>query len=528
MANMAMDEPPKKRGWLVWIGGALALILLLVIVSAFFIDEPVRRYIEHQVNQQLTVYSLRIGKVDLHPLTLSLDLEDVSLIQKRNPDPPMVLIPQWHASLEWTELLKANIVGDHVIKRPTVYVTRPQAKSELADPRKSYWQDRVRKIFPVRINELKIEDAEVTYFDHPKAQPLKLSHVQAELGDISNRAPEEDYPSTIRLDAQVFKAGRVALDGRANFLAKPLLALNVDFKLEHVLIEDLIGLTGRYNLQLTSGLLQADGRVEFAPWKKTADINEFVLEKAKADYVYRQHPRDEARRKEVARTAKEIQQKGEVVVYVKHGKVLHSEFGFVNKSTSREYRVFMTDVNAELDNFSNRLKDLKEGDAAAKVTGLFMGTGRTVAAGRFERENPDPAFDLDVRVVKTELKSFNEVLRAYANVDVSKGAFSFFSQIGVKDGQVTGYVKPIFGNVEVYDPKQDEDKAVTRKLYEAVVGGVVELLKNPRKEQVAAESDLSGPVANPKADTWQIVGTLIQNAFFKAVLPGLEKEHGRS
>ena len=117
-----------------------------------------------------------------------------------------------------------------------------------------------------------------------------------------------------------------------------------------------------------------------------------------------------------------------------------------------------------------------------------MGTGRTVAAGTFGRENPDPAFDLDVRIVKTELKSFNEVLRAYANIDVSKGAFSFFSRLSVKDGQVTGYVKPIFGNVEVYDPKQDEDKAVTRKLYEAVVGGVVELLKNPRTEQVAGTS----------------------------------------
>jgi len=525
---MAMDESPKRRGWMVWIGGTLAVILLLVIVAAFLIDEPVRRYIEHQVNRQLHVYSLRVGKLDLHPLTLSLDLEDVSLIQNRNPEPPMVVIPQWHASLQWTELLKANIVSDHVIKRPAVYVTRPQAKSELADPTKSTWQDAVRKIFPVRINELKIEDAEVTYFDHPKARPLKLSHVQVALGDISNRAPEQDYPSTIRLDAQLFKAGRVTLDGRANFLTKPVLALNSAFKLERVLIEDLIGLTGRYNLQLTSGLLQAEGRVEYAPWKKTADIKEFLLEEVKADYVYRKHPRDEAGRKEVAETAKEIQRKGEVVVYVKHGKVLHGQLGLVNKSTKPEYRVFMTDVNAELDNFSNRLKELKEGDAVAKVTGLFMGTGRTVAAGTFGREDPNPAFDLDVRIVKTELKSFNEVLRAYANVDVSKGAFSFFSQLSVKNGQVTGYVKPIFGNVEVYDPKQDEDKAVARKLYEAVVGGVVELLKNPRHDQVAAESDLSGPVANPQADTWQIVGSLIQNAFFKTILPGLEKERGRS
>lgn len=523
-----MEESPKKHRWLLWLGGALVVLLLLAITVAFFIDEPLRGFIENKVNQQLKGYSLRIGKLDLHPATLSLDLEDVNLIQKRHPDPPMVMIPKWHASIQWTELLKANVVSDHLITRPTVYVTRPQAKSELADPRKSTWQDAVRQIFPVRVNALKVEDAEVTYFDHPKAMPLKLSRLQFEAGDISNRGPEQDYPSTIRLDAQLFKAGRVTLDGKANFLTKPLAAMNVDFKLERVLIEDLIGLTGRYNLQLTSGVVQAEGRVEYAPWKQRADIKEFLLEDVKADYVYRKHPRDDARREEAAKVAKEAQQKSELVVYVKHGKMLHSDFGFVNKSTSPEYRVFMTDVNAELDNFSNRLKDLNEGDAVAKVTGQFMGSGRTVAAGRFERENPNPAFDLDVRIVKTDLKSFNEVLRAYGDVDVSKGAFSFFSQLGVKDGQITGYVKPIFGNVEVYDPKQDEDKAMTRKVYEAVVGGVVELLKNPKREQVAAEADLSGPVKNPKADTWQVVGTLIQNAFFKAILPGLEKGRGRS
>jgi len=517
-----------RHGWRAWVVGILAVVLALVIGSVFLMDEPVRRYIEHQVNRQLHVYSLHVGKLDLHPLALSLDLENVSIVQNRHPDPPIVVIPQWHASLQWTELMKTNIVSDHVIKHPVVNVTRSQVKSELANPTKSGWQDALRAIFPVRINELKVEDAEVTYFDHPKARPLKLSHLQFEAGDISNRAQEQDYPSTIRFDAQLFKAGRVTFGGRANFLTKPLLALNGDFTLERVLIEDLIGLTGRYNVQLRSGQLQAEGQVEYAPWKKTADINHFLLEDVKADYVYRKHPRDEAGREEVVATVKEMQRKDEVTVYVKHGKVLHSEFGFVNKSTNPEYRVVMMDVNAEFDNISNRLKELKQCNAVAKVTGLFMGTGRTVAAGTFGREDPNPAFDLDVRIVKMELKSLNDVLRAYADIDVSKGALSFFSQLSVKDGQVTGYVKPMFGDVEVYDPQQDKDKAMTRKWYEAVVGGVVGLLKNPRTEQVAAQPDLSGPVTNPQADTWQIVATLIQNAFFKAILPRLEQERGRS
>ena len=30
---------------------------------------------------------------------------------------------------------------------------------------------------------------------------------------------------------------------------------------------------------------------------------------------------------------------------------------------------------------------------------------------------------------------------------------------------------------------------------------------------------MSGPVENPHANTWQIVERLVQNAFFKAILP---------
>jgi len=69
---------------------------------------------------------------------------------------------------------------------------------------------------------------------------------------------------------------------------------------------------------------------------------------------------------------------------------------------------------------------------------------------------------------------------------------------------------------------------MTKKVYEAVVGGVKELLKNRPQQQVAAETDVSGPVPNPRADTWRIVATLIQNAFFQAILPGLEKEYGKA
>ena len=506
------------------------MLTVAVLVVAAVVDEPVRRYVEQRVNDQLQVkgYTLHIGKLDLHPLSFSLDLDHVSLVQNRHPEPPIAQVLKWHASVQWTELFKGRFVSDHLLQRPAINITRPQAKTGLQDPQHDMWQDAVRKIFPIQIDTLKVEDADITYYDHPKARPLELTQVQFEASNISNHGPEQEYPSTVKLDARLFTKGHFKAEGSVNFLAEPFAGINVDFDLKNIPVEGFIGVTGRYSLLLKDGVLTANGRAEYSPWKQVADIRDLLLQEVKADYVYRRHPRDEAKRKQVAETVEQASKTPILVVTVKRGKVLGSEFGFVNKSADPDYRVFMGDVNADLDNFSTSLMDLSGGEAVVKLTGRFMGTGRTVVAGTFRPEKPNPDFDLDIQIVKTDMKAMNQVLRAYTDMDLSKGHMSMFSELSIKNGRVNGYVKPIFKEVEVYDPNQDSDKAWTKKVYETVIEGVVELLKNEERQQVAAETDLSGPVPSPRADTWQIVGTLIRNAFFKAILPGLEKEYGKA
>ena len=50
----------------------------------------------------------------------------------------------------------------------------------------------------------------------------------------------------------------------------------------------------------------------------------------------------------------------------------------------------------------------------------------------------------------------------------------------------------------------------------------VDLLENHGTEDVATKATIKGPLENPNASTWEIVSRLVQNAFFKAILPGLE------
>jgi hypothetical protein len=115
-------------------------------------------------------------------------------------------------------------------------------------------------------------------------------------------------------------------------------------------------------------------------------------------------------------------------------------------------------------------------------------------------------------------------LRAHAKFDVASAVFSVYSEMHVKNGRIEGYVKPLFHDLVVYDSEQDSDKSFGQKMKERVVNVVGKVLKNRQREQVATVVPISGPVQNPKAGTLETVLGLVQNAFIKAILPGLERE----
>src|SRR4029453_14174738 len=100
-----------RRHWMA-IGIPIAVILVLADAIAFLIDEPLRRYTEAKTNHALKGYTARIGKLDFHPIGLSLDLGGVVVTQGAHPDPPVLRLERLSASVHWRALLSGKLVGD--------------------------------------------------------------------------------------------------------------------------------------------------------------------------------------------------------------------------------------------------------------------------------------------------------------------------------------------------------------------------------------------------------------------------------
>jgi hypothetical protein len=178
------------------------------------------------------------------------------------------------------------------------------------------------------------------------------------------------------------------------------------------------------------------------------------------DYVYTGGPAP-VNAEAVKEVAEEVTDAPDLILRADEVNIVNGDVGFMNRAAEPNYRVFLTRLEMHLTNFSNQLT---EGATFARLTGQFMGSGQTLVGATFEPETQGPAFGLAASIENTQMQAMNDLLLAHGNFDVEAGLFSLYAELRVRDGTVGGYVKPLFREVEVFDPNQD--KGFFQTLYE--------------------------------------------------------------
>src|SRR5262249_19947339 len=278
-----------RRLW-IFVGIPLAIILVIAYAIAFMIDEPLRRYTEAKMNRALKGYTVRIKKLDFHPHGFSLDLLGVTLVQDAHADPPVAEIPYWHSSVNWKALLRGRVVGDMLIDRPKVYMNLAQARKEIADPtpvKQRGWQEALEAAYPLKVNEFRINQADITYQDQGPFKPLHLRNFNFVASNIRNvKSKERVYPSEIHVDTAVFESWHVRVHGRADLLAEPSATFKGQAALEHIELDYFKPITNRYNLTVEKGVLSAKGDFEYGNQVRQANLQEATIDGVHIEYTH--------------------------------------------------------------------------------------------------------------------------------------------------------------------------------------------------------------------------------------------------
>lgn len=134
-----------------------------------------------------------------------------------------------------------------------------------------------------------------------------------------------------------------------------------------------------------------------------------------------------------------------------------------------------------------------------------------------------PAFDMNLTLAETQLTAFNEMLKAYANADVNKGSMSLYAEMATRNGEFTGYVKPVIKDLDVLGPEDRKD-SFFHKIYEGLAGTAGSIVTNPKQDQVATKVELKGKLSDVKVSSLYAVIELLRNAFIQALVPAIDQD----
>jgi hypothetical protein len=528
-ADPQPDHRPASRRWGVghWILAVLATIAVIIYIASFFLDSIVRQRVLKEMNSKLVGYHTTLRHAHVQLLNGSLYLTGLVVHQDKHPEPPVADMRQMAFHIQWREIFTGHVVADVLLTHPHVHINLLQLRAEKADPvplSQKGWQDAIQAIYPLKINVFRIRDGELTYIDTDPSRPLHFSDLTFRADNIRNiHYRAEVYPSPFHAESVVFDRGRMTIDGKANFLTKPLPSMLAQYWVEKIPLSQFEPELQRANVHIHGGIFESKGLMEYTPKMERFDVGEATVDGVHLDYVHTAEsaPAETERVKVVKEAAAKVTNERNVLLKVHQVSLINSDIKFLDEAADPHFSLEIADLNLKAENLSNHFS---EGPARISLTGKLMGTGNTTMTAVLRPSNNGPDLDFDLAAQDVDLTKLNDLLRAYGKFDVAAGKVSVFMQMSMKNHYMTGYVKPLFTDIKVYDSQKDAKKPLLKKAYEVAIGGAAKLLKNRSTKEVATKIDISGPVNTPNVSVWQAVGQFIQNAFVKAIFPGYEHE----
>jgi len=252
-------------------------------------------------------------------------------------------------------------------------------------------------------------------------------------------------------------------------------------------------------------------------WQEHAIVGRIVFERPELNFV------DGGARKEQSQTGEGTDWQDQVdkliSITLDEVRVVDGRVTFRNFNSKPQVNLTATDVNASLYNLTNAADARGERIARFEGKAAILGSAPLEASARFDPFKDFTDFDFRLRVTDIDLPKLNDFARAYGKFDFRAGSGDVVVEAKAVDGRLSGYVKPLMKNVDIFDWQQDvenRNKNALESAWEAVVGTAQTLLKNQPRDQFATRVDLSGSVKDQNISPLQAFFNILRNAFVRA------------
>ncbi len=186
--------------------------------------------------------------------------------------------------------------------------------------------------------------------------------------------------------------------------------------------------------------------------------------------------------------------------------------------------VYLSQLEGSIDDLSNIRDQTNPLVTTVQATALAMDQARLEYKMTLDPFSYRPTFHLVVGLLGLDVTKLNDLALTYGKFDFKRGWFDLVLEADAKEGQLTGYVKPLFRNLKVFSLAQDlKEDTVLQFFWQALVGGTTTVFKNFSRDQFGTLIPFTGDASETKtADVLATIGNVLRNAFVRAYLPRLE------
>jgi hypothetical protein len=224
-------------GWLFarWWFWVLAAGVAVVLVVHLFLAIWVRDYVNRKLSE-IPGYRAHVAAVTLHLWRGAYQIHGLDIKKTNGKVPvPFFAAPLIDFSVQWRALIfERALVGNIEIHRPEMNLVNGSNEATRQAPVDEPWAQKVKQLFPLKINRFAVHDGNVRYrdFSHDPKVNLWVDHVQMVATNLTNsKKLSKSLIADIRIEGKPLSVGdvrsQISLDPYA---PKPTFAFNLELK----------------------------------------------------------------------------------------------------------------------------------------------------------------------------------------------------------------------------------------------------------------------------------------------------------
>src|ERR1041385_7761803 len=169
--------------------------------------------------------------------------------------------------------------------------------------------------------------------------------------------------------------------------------------------------------------------------------------------------------------------------------------------------VYLSHLNASIDDLGNIRDQTNPMVTTVQASAVAMDQAKLDCKMTLDPFSYRPTFHLAVRLLGLDVTKLNDLALTYGKFDFKRGWLDLVVETDSKEGELVGYIKPLFRNLKVFSLAQDlKEDNVLQFFWQALVGVTTTLLKNQPRDQFGTLIPFSGNASG--ATTTDILSTI--------------------